>query len=91
MKDFHLSDIQSTMKMLYALSAFGSDDAQSQIRTLVERNTKIMDRGEKMKMEDQLAGVSFAMLLPMMTAVVKMMTDMVVMMISLLNNLTLHM
>ena len=44
-----------------------------------------------MKMEDQLAGVSFAMLLPMLTAVVKMMTDMVVMMISLLNNLTLHM
>lgn len=91
MKDFHLSDIQSTMKMLYALSAFGSDDAQSQIRTLVERNTKIMDRGEKMKMEDQLAGVSFAMLLPMLTAVAKMMTDMIVMMISLLGNLTINM
>lgn len=69
------ADILTAMKMLYAMSEFGSDDAQEQIQGLVERNIQIMDKADRMRMEDNLAGISFAMLLPMLTGIIKMLVD----------------
>ena len=34
---------------------------RNRLKSLVERNTKIMDKAEKLRMDDQLAGISFAM------------------------------
>lgn len=70
-----ISEISSAMKMLYGLSAFGSEDSQEQIKALVNRNTLIMDHAEKLRMEDELAGVTFAMLAPMITGTIKMVVD----------------
>ena len=68
------------MKMLYGLSAFGSEDSQEQIKALVNRNTMIIDRAEKMRMEDELAGVTFSMLAPMITGTLKMVVDLALVM-----------
>ena len=38
LKDYQIADISTAMKMLFSLSEQGSDDAQGQIHTLVERN-----------------------------------------------------
>ena len=66
------------------MAEFGAEDAQEQIKSLVERNTKIMDKAEKLRMDDQLAGISFAMLFPMITGVVKMLTDLVLVFVFIL-------
>lgn len=74
-KPLQISEISSAMKMLYGLSAFGAEDSQEQIKALVNRNTVIMDHAEKLRMEDELAGVTFAMLAPMITGTIKMVVD----------------
>lgn len=79
-KKLQISEITSAMKMLYGLSAFGSEDSQEQIKALVNRNTVIMDRAEKLRMEDELAGVSFSMLAPMITGSLKMVVDLALVM-----------
>ena len=79
-KILHISEVSSAMKMLYGLSAFGSEDSQEQIKALVNRNTMIMDRAEKMRMEDELAGVTFSMLAPMITGTLKMVVDLALVM-----------
>lgn len=84
MEIFHIADITSAMKMLYSMAEFGTEDAQEQIGTLVQRNTSMMDRAEKMRMEDSLAGISISMLLPMITGVIKMIADLGLVMVSLL-------
>lgn len=79
-KPLQISEIASAMKMLYGLSAFGAEDSQEQIKALVNRNTVIMDRAEKLRMEDELAGVTFAMLAPMITGTLKMVVDLALVM-----------
>ena len=81
---FHIADITSAMKMLYSMAEFGAQDAQAQIHTLVERNTSMMARAEKMRMEDSLAGITISMLLPMITGVLKMIVDLGLVMWSIL-------
>lgn len=88
-KKLNSADILTAMKMLYAMSEFGSDDAQEQIQGLVERNVQIMDKAEKMRMEDNLAGISFAMLLPMITGVIKMLTDLALVMSYILSQVNM--
>lgn len=70
-----ISEVSSAMKMLYGLSTFGAADSQEQIKALVNRNTIIMDHAEKLRMEDELAGITFAMLAPMITGTLKMVVD----------------
>ena len=67
-----IAEVTSAMKMLYAMAELGTADSQEQIKGLVNRNVNIMDKAEKMRMEDELAGISFAMLAPMLTGVLKM-------------------
>ena len=79
-KPLQISEVASAMKMLYGLSAFGAEDSQEQIKALVNRNTVIMDHAEKLRMEDELAGVTFAMLAPMITGTIKMVVDLALVM-----------
>lgn len=80
-----LQEIQSAMKMLYVMSQYGDEEMGRQIGTLVERNSILQDRGEKLKMEDYLAGMGFFVLLPMLLGAVKMLVDMMLLITSLLN------
>lgn len=86
--DFYISDITSAMKMLYSMAEFGASDAQQQIRFLVERNAKIMDKAESLRMEDELAGISFAMMLPMITGAIKLIVDLALVMFYILTQMS---
>ena len=63
--------------MLYSMATFGFDNNNKQLQALVERNAILIDKAEKMKSEDYLAGVGILVLLPMITGTVKMITDLI--------------
>lgn len=81
----NIPDITSAMKMLYSMAQFGAADIQKQIRGLVQRNAILMDKSERIRMEDHLAGIGFMALLPMLTGVVKMMADLMLVIFSILS------
>ncbi|MBA4698465.1 MAG: hypothetical protein H2212_03445 [Ruminococcus sp.] len=70
-----LPDITSAMKMLYSMAEFGAADVEKQIGSLVQRNTIMMDKAERIRNEDAVSGVSFLILLPMLTGVIKLIVD----------------
>ncbi len=84
---FQLSSVQSSMKMLYAISESGSGDAQAQIRILVQRNSKLLDKAEKMANEKSLAGISGIFYLPQVTVSLQTMANMAVFMLVFLGQL----
>lgn len=86
---FELSAVLSSMKMLYAISESGNGDAQSQIRILVQRNSKMMDKAEKLSNEKSLAGVNGIFYLPQVTVSFQTMVNMVVFMMMFLGQMKL--
>ncbi len=84
---FELSAVLSAMKMLYAISESGNGDAQSQIRILVQRNSKMMDKAEKLSNEKSLAGINGIFYLPQVTVSVQTVTNMVVFMLMFLGQM----
>jgi hypothetical protein len=74
-KKVQLPDITSAMKMLYSMAEFGASDVEKQIGSLVQRNTSMMDKAERIRQEDSLSGVSFLILMPMLTGVLKLIVD----------------
>lgn len=87
LKMFQLSSVQSSMKMLYAISESGSGDAQAQIQILVQRNSKMLDKSEKLSNEKSLAGINGIFYLPQITVSFQTMVNMVVFMIVFLGQL----
>ena len=67
------------------MAEFGIRDMGGQIDALVQRNTVMMDRAERLKEEDLMAGVGFLVLLPMITGVVKMLADLVLVILGILS------
>lgn len=80
LKQFQLSYVQSAMKMLYAISESGQGDSQEQIKLMVRRNEKLMDKAEKILNERNLTGISMVGYLPQITISFQMMANMVVFM-----------
>ena len=85
MKELQIPDVLSAMKILYSMAAFGTGEMGNQIDALVQRNSVMMDRAERLKEEDMMAGVGFLVLLPMITGVVKMLADLVLVIIEILS------
>lgn len=79
MNKLYLPDVTSAMRMLYSLGAYGSADREEQIAALNKRNITLMDRAETLRMEDRLMGVGMLVLAPMLTGVLKMITDLALM------------
>ena len=86
---FQLSSVLSSMKMLYAISESGSGDAQYQIKVLLERNSKMLDKSEKIANERSLAGMNSIFYLPQITVSFQTMVNMVVFMLMFLSQLRL--
>ena len=86
---FQLSSVLSAMKMLYAISESGSGDAQYQIQVLVERNSKMMDKSEKLLNEKSLTGINSIFYLPQITVSLQTMVNMAVFMLVFLGQLKL--
>ncbi len=86
---FQLSSVLSSMKMLYAISESGHGDAQSQIRMLLQRNSKMMDKSEKLTNEKSLAGINGIFYLPQVTVSFQTIVNMVVFILVFLGQMKL--
>lgn len=86
---FRLSYVQSAMKMLYAISEAGNGDSQEQIRIMIRRNEKLMDKAEKIVNERKMAGISLTGYLPQITISFQMMVNMTVFMMVFLTEMNI--
>lgn len=80
-----LPEVQSALRLLYSMAEFGGEEQEKQIGILVERNHRLLDKAERLANEDSLAGIGAFALLPMLTGSVKMMVDMGLLLVSLLD------
>lgn len=85
MDKFDVSDIFSAMKILFSMAEYGAKDITKQIGALVERNSSMIDRAERLRAEDSLAIMSFFVLLPMVTGVFKLLTDLALIIFQMMN------
>jgi hypothetical protein len=86
-EELDLPDLRSAMRMLYSLSTYGVVEDGEQITAIQQRNVMLMDRAEVLKIEDQLMGLGTFVLIPMITGVIKMITDLALM-ISLITTMS---
>lgn len=73
--EFDIPHIRSVFKMLYSLSEFGADDSDKQINTIIQRNSELVNKSEKMSNQDSLAIFGLLQLAPMLYASLKMIID----------------
>ncbi len=88
LKEYRNPEVQSAMKILYALSSGNAGDASQQIEELLERNNAMMDKSEKLEQEDKIAGMRVYIVLPSLLASVKLMVDMALLLVVFLEKLT---
>ncbi len=87
LQEFTLPEVKASMKMLYSISEGCGGEAQSQIRDMIQRNQQLLDKANRMKNEDALAGMYLLFLAPQLTAGVKMVADLMVLMILYMANM----
>lgn len=86
LKEFQIPQVQSAMSMLYSLSMGNCGNARKQISELISRNQKMLDTGERIRLKDLNSGMYLLFLAPVLTASVKLVTDMAVFMVVFLQN-----
>lgn len=87
MSEFNIPEIQISMKTLYSIQSVGQEDAQRQVSDLIVRNQAMLDHAEKIRNEDSLAVIQFMSNVPMLLMAVKMMSDMLLMMQSVMSSM----
>lgn len=81
LQDLPLPNVHSSMKLLYSISEYGSDEEINQISELIKRNAALMNRAEERKNEERLAKVFMLKFIPMAVSAIKMIVDMFVFLI----------
>ncbi|MCR4673757.1 MAG: hypothetical protein K5675_02010, partial [Lachnospiraceae bacterium] len=81
LKEYTLPEVHSAMKMLYSISEGTGGNFDHQISEILERNQRLMDKAEKMKNEDALAGLYGLFLAPQITAGMKMVVDLMLLIV----------
>ena len=71
-----MPEVQSSMKMLYAISQGADNDADAQINDIIRRNNIMLDKAEKIRNDDMLSIFYGLMLAPQLTASGKLVVDM---------------
>ncbi|MDE7434371.1 MAG: hypothetical protein K2N01_00925 [Lachnospiraceae bacterium] len=76
LKGYDLPDVTAAMRMLYALSDGGYGSGEKQLAQILARNQELLDKAERARNEDALAGLYGLFLAPALTGAGKMMVDM---------------
>lgn len=85
-QEFQIPEVHSAMSMLYAISMGSSNRADRQISELIERNLAMLDVAEKERLANLGSGMYLLFLAPVVTASLKLVTDMAIFMLSFLMN-----
>lgn len=84
LQEFELPEIHSAMSMLFSLSIGNSSNADQQVSELIMRNQEMMDAAQQIRMKDKNSGMYVLFLAPVMTASLKLLTDMAIFMVTFL-------
>ena len=74
--DIDVPNIHSSMKLLYSIATFGSEEEEKQISELIERNASLMNKAEQLKNSGRLARVYIFKFIPMGASALKLIMDM---------------
>lgn len=85
-QEFQIPEVHSAMSMLYSISMGSSNRADRQISELIERNLAMLDAAEKERLANLSSGMYLLFLAPVVTASLKLVTDMAIFMLSFLMN-----
>jgi len=78
-REYQVPGIGSAMKLLYSMSSGFGGDSATQINEILKQNQGLMDRAERLKNEDRIAGMYGLFLAPQITGGIKLLVDMMVM------------
>lgn len=84
--DFQIPEVHSAMSMLYSISMGSSNRADQQISELIGRNLAMLDAAERERLSNLSSGMYLLFLAPVMTASLKLVTDMAIFMLTFLMN-----
>lgn len=89
-KDFGVTGIASSMKVLFSIQNLGGDEAKAQIQALVNRNQTMLAKSEEIRNKNMLSGVELLGFVPMLLFLVQMIVQMVVMMTVMMGNIMVN-
>ena len=81
LSDFNMPEVRSAMKMLFSLSEGTGANAADQIGDIIRRNQYMMDKAEKLRMEDTASGMYALFLAPQLTGGLKLLVDMILLLV----------
>lgn len=79
--DISVPNIHSSMKLLFSIATYGSEEEEKQIAELVDRNASLMNKAEQVKNTDRLSRVYIFKFIPMAASALKLISDMAVFLI----------
>ncbi len=88
-KDYRLSEVSASMKMLYSISNGSGSEPARQIAEIIRRNNVMLDKAEKMANEDSLAGLYAMFLAPQLISGGKILVDMCLFFVLFFTRITL--
>ncbi len=75
LSEFDIPDVKSVMRSFYALDMNGTGSNGKFLNDLLERNNHLVDKTERMAMENRLAYINVFLYLPMLLATFKLLGD----------------
>lgn len=79
--DYNMPEVRSAMKMLFSLSEGTGANASDQIEDIIRRNQQMMNKAEKLRMEDTSSGMYALFLAPQLTGGCKLLVDMILLLV----------
>ncbi|MBE5898659.1 MAG: hypothetical protein E7279_03570 [Lachnospiraceae bacterium] len=81
LEDYNMPEVRSAMKMLFSLSEGTGANASDQIEDIIRRNQQMMNKAEKLRMEDTASGMYALFLAPQLTGGCKLLVDMILLLV----------
>jgi hypothetical protein len=81
LNELDLPDVKSSVKMFYSINELGKEESEKQINSIIDRNNKMVQHAEEMKNKDKIGAAGMFTAIPMILGVIKIMSDMVLMII----------
>ena len=86
LQEFAIPEVHSAMSMLFSVSMGQSNQADKQLKELIDRNLQMLDITEKERINNLGSGMYLLFLAPVLTASFKLVVDMGIFMLSFLTS-----
>lgn len=87
LNDYDLPVLKRTMKTIYTLNTLGTEDVEAQLGTIIRQNDKLSEKAEMYKFQESIAGIGALSYLPQAITSLKLMVDMFLLFLALMQSL----